>query len=255
MQNSESYLVPNIFSPFARVVAAQSTRHGGVSTFPYQSLNLGLHTADDPKRVIANRSIFFTGLGISEEEIAGSFQTHQDQIKIVDQAGQLEGFDALISNTPGLFVAVTIADCVPILVYDAEHQVVAAVHAGWRGTVARIVYKTLNQMKAAYMSKGENCFAFIGSCISLRCFEVGEEVATQFSDQLKVWDEDRKKFRVDLKMANKVQLLESGIPEYQIEVSPYCTFHDNDRFFSHRKEKGTTGRMLAVIGIKQISKG
>ena len=106
-------------------------------------------------------------------------------------------------------------------------------------------------MQANYGTKGEDCLAFIGACIGEKNFEVGEEVAVQFNDDVKRFDETKKKYFIDLKKENKKQLLQFGLKESNIEISNYCTIADNDKFFSYRKEKGVTGRMLAVIGFKE----
>ena len=239
-----------IFQKFDHLIAAQSTRHGGVSKFPFHSLNLGLFTQDDAQHVSQNRQRFFSALGIDESQTVGSYQVHGNEVMVVETPGQLEGYDALVTNKPGVFLTVTIADCVPILVYDPVQQVVAAIHAGWRGTVAKIVFKTLTTMEDQFGTCSEDCHAFIGTCIDGSSYEVGMEVAIHFPDSQKEWHEDRQKYFVDLKKANQEQLLSKGVSPRQIEASPYSTVLHNDTFFSHRHEKGQTGRMLAVIGMK-----
>ncbi len=240
---------PTIFQAFPNLVAAQSTRHGGISPAPYQSLNLGLHTQDQKANVLENRQRYFTALGITPTQLAYSYQVHQDQIIDVKKAGSYEGFDALITQQTDVFLSVTIADCTPILVYDAQEKIVAAIHAGWRGTVAQIVAKTLARMQAQYQTQAKNCYAYIGTCIDAKSFEVGEEVAAKFSAELKTWSPNRQKFLVDLKTANQQQLLAAGLPAHQIEIATTSTVLDNHRYFSYRQEKTTTGRMLALIGM------
>lgn len=161
-----------------------------------------------------------------------------------------EDCDAVITNKPNVFACVSIADCTPVLIYDTKNKAVAAIHAGWRGTAAYIVTETLKAMQDNYGTKGEDCLAFIGACIGEKNFEVGEEVAIQFKAEVKRYDAEKKKYFIDLKKENKNQLLQFGLKESNIEVSSYCTIENNDKFFSYRKEKGVTGRMLAVIGIK-----
>jgi len=244
------YRSPKLLGAFPDVLAAESTRHGGVSPAPYHSLNLGLHTDDDPRNVHENRRRFFSALGITEDTVCGAHQVHGDRILIAEAPGQHEGYDALISQKKGLFVTVGIADCTPILVYDAGQQAVAAIHAGWKGTALGIARKTLEAMYAAFGTKAANCHAWIGTCIDECSYEVGEEVAQHFDPAFKTWDETRRKFKVDLKAANKALLLGWGIPESQIEVSPYSTVLHPEDYFSHRREHGVTGRMMAVIGIR-----
>jgi polyphenol oxidase len=198
--------------------------------------------------VAENRRRFAAALGFEPEQLAWSFQVHGDAIWQAEAPGGTEGCDALITNQPNVILAVSTADCTPILIWDNRHRAAAAIHAGWRGTVAQLVTKTLNQMAKRYGTDGTDCYAYVGTCISLTHFEVGDEVAAQFAPALKVWDEQRSKYRVDLKRANALQLLDFGIPPQQIELSPYCTIGDQQDYFSHRASGGTTGRMLSVIG-------
>jgi YfiH family protein len=232
------------------VIAAQSTRLEGVSPEPFNSLNLGLSVQDDEKNVHKNRELFFGQLGIPLSQLSLSHQVHQNKVQVVERPGRSEGYDAQITNKRGVYLAVSIADCAPILIYDERNDAVAAVHAGWRGTTMGVVTNTLKQMKRVYGTNGRFCKAFIGACISFDVFEVGEEVAVNFEEAFKRYDEEKKKWFVDLKEANKKQLLDFGISSHQIEVSEYCTVKNNDLFFSHREEKGKTGRMMAVIGMK-----
>ena len=162
----------------------------------------------------------------------------------------VEGYDALVTNQKDFLLTVTTADCTPIVVYDPQQQVCAGIHAGWRGTVARIVRKTLQSMQDHFGVQPAHCYAYIGPCIDHCTFEVDADVADHFTDEFKQWDEAKSKFFIDLKSANQSQLLQAGLSSKNIEVSPYSTFTDNDTFFSYRKEKGKTGRMLTVIGRK-----
>lgn len=251
LNTNPSYIQPKIFEPFRDLIAAESTRHGGVSPLPYASLNLGLYTKDEVDNVHQNRVIFFDKLGIGMNQVAGSFQVHGTKVLVADIPGQYHGYDALISNKPGLFLTVKMADCTPVLLYDPARKVVGAVHAGWRGTVGRIVDIALQEMSAQFGSKPEDCRAYIGTCIDECDFEVDADVADYFETPYKRWDAASSKFLVDLKKSNKAQLLEAGVKGENIEVSPFSTVRHNEHFYSHRKESGKTGRMLAVIGLKK----
>lgn len=221
-----------------------------MSVFPYDSLNLGFSSGDNLEVIKQNRKLFFDALGISEEKLAWSKLVHGNKVLVAHGPVKGENCDAVITNVPGVFASVSIADCTPVLIYDPKHKAVAAIHAGWRSTAAKIVVETLKAMKENYGTEGEDCLAFIGACISERSFEVGEEVAVQFDEDVKYFNTEKQKYFVDLKKENKKQLLQMDLKEKHIELSPYCTVLDNDKFFSYRKEKGKTGRMLAVIGIK-----
>ncbi|KQS33449.1 peptidoglycan editing factor PgeF [Dyadobacter sp. Leaf189] len=241
------FRIPAIFSQFTNVVAAESTRHGGVSPAPFHSLNLG-GTQDSYENVLENNKLFFEALHIPFVTVAKSHQVHGTEILNVTEPGRFEGYDALITQIKGIQLAVTVADCTPILILDPRGNAAAAIHAGWRGTVGKIVAKTVLKMQELYGSKPENCLAYIGTCIDECSFEVGEDVAQHFDDTCKRWDDEKRKFFVDLKKSNQAQLLEVGLPAENIEISPYSTVLNNEDYFSYRNENGVTGRMLATIG-------
>lgn len=240
------FVRPTIFQSIPGLVAGVSTRHGGLSKAPYSSLNVGVHTDDAPEDIEQNLSLFCTDVGISPADLARSYQVHGDKIWVTGRAGYQSGFDAMISVQPGVFAGVGIADCTPILLADPVTRVCAAIHAGWKGTVAKIVEKTAKRMIENRGSNPADILAYIGPCISLAHFEVGDEVAAQFDAAFKT----RKgaKWHVDLKAANAAQLQSVGIQ--QIEIDSACTVENNADFFSHRTEKGVTGRMLALIGFQ-----
>lgn len=240
---------PPVFEDFPGLIVGESTRHGGVSLAPFHSLNLGKSTADNPVHIAENRRRFAGATGFDLGMLAWSYQVHGDQILHARTPGGAEGYDALISDSPGVVLAVTVADCVPVLIFDVRNKAVAAVHAGWRGTVAGLAGKTLAAMSAAFGTRGEDCRAYVGTCIDECSFEVGEEVALHFPDEFKQVSALTGKYYVDLKKANAAQLRRAGLSDAQIGISPYCTVRDNADYFSHRAEKGTTGRMMAVIGL------
>lgn len=241
---------PSIFKQIPGLVAVQSTRAGGVSPAPYDSLNLGINTDDDPANVAENRRRFCSALGFEPDQLAWMRQVHKASVKLVQSGGESDGFDALISDKPGVLLAVSIADCAPILVYDQKNGAMAAIHAGWPGTAAHIVTAALQQMSDVFGTSGADCLAWVGACIDASSFEVGMEVAEQFPSDFKHFDMGRGKYCIDLKRANTAELLSFGLPPTAIEVSTESTMLHNDLYFSHRANKGKTGRMLAAIGRK-----
>lgn len=241
---------PSLFSTFPRLIAAQSTRHGGVSRAPFASLNLGLSSGDERGQVLENRQRFFNSLGIDPAEVALGFQVHGDSILYAQQPGNYENYDAFITDQTNVFVAVSVADCTPVLIYDAENEAVAAIHAGWKGTMLQLVTKTLQAMQARFGTQPAHCHAYVGTCISECSFEVDADVADHFESRFKQYDKARNKYFVDLKQANATQLLDAGIPATQVEISPFCTVTHNADYFSYRKEGKQSGRMLAVIGMR-----
>jgi YfiH family protein len=244
------FRTPAVFQSFPELLAAESTRHGGVSEVPYQSLNLGRSTGDDPDRVAENRRRFYAAVGIAESQVASSHQVHGEEIRVTHEPGRWEGHDAIVTAQPGVFALVTVADCTPVLVYDTRNRVVAAIHAGWRGTVAELVRKTLERMRDEWGTAGADCRAYVGTCIDACSFEVGADVADHVAGPFKRFDAAKQKFFVDLKAANAAQLRAFGVPEEQVQLSRYSTVLHNRDYFSHRLERGTTGRMVALIGLR-----
>ncbi|MEQ8704631.1 MAG: peptidoglycan editing factor PgeF [Phaeodactylibacter sp.] len=240
---------PQIFA-LHPVVAAESQRSGGVSPAPYHSLNLGINTEDAPEHIGQNRQRFFKALGWPDGAFCYSYQVHGKEVLVATAPGGHHGYDAIITKEPGLLIGVTIADCTPVLVFDPKERAVAAIHAGWQGTAAQIVTHTLNRMEEAFGTHPEDCLAYIGTCITQPHYEVDERVAGRLPKAHLKPGVKPGKWLADLKGANQAQLLDAGIPEAHIEVSPYCTWADNDHYFSHRRNEGTTGRMMAVIGIQ-----
>ena len=245
-----SYRTPSLFANLPHLIAAESTRHGGVSQAPYQSMNLGINTDDVPEHIVENRHRWLANWDCTEANLAHSYQVHGTAVFVATQAGRNTGYDALVTNVPGLLLGVTVADCTPILVYDQRTSAVAAIHAGWRGTVGGIVTNALLTMQREYGTQPADCLAYVGTCIDAAHFEVGPEVAAQFAEERTVVDPITGKTRVDLKQANADQLRRFGLTDAQIERSPYSTITDNADYFSHRLERGITGRMLAVIGLR-----
>jgi YfiH family protein len=155
--------------------------------------------------------------------------------------------DALVTDLPGVVLTILTADCVPVLLYDPIRRAVGAVHAGWRGTHARIVPKTVETMQKRYGTDPRDLIVGIGPAIGGCCYEVGPEVAERFvayPDAL--LPQTGGKYRLDTKEINRIQLIEIGVPETHIEVSPICTMCEHDRYFSYRAD-ATAGRFMSGI--------
>jgi polyphenol oxidase len=260
--------------------AGFSTRVGGGSTVYGQSvyglggvgeLNLGWTAEDDAVVVAANRRGF-----VDEVAGGGSFelvtvrQVHGDVVRVVERGGGLlatadekavlEG-DGLITREAGLLLGVQTADCVPVLIADTRRRVVGAFHAGWRGTVARIVERGVETMQREFGSRPEDLIAAVGPAIGACCFAVGDEVRREFEGRFDYAaeffsEESEGKLHIDLWEANRRQLVDAGVRAAAVSVVGECTAcartEDGGRkYFSHRAEKGFTGRMLSVVGIAQ----
>ena len=242
-----------------------STRKGGVSRIAGDSageLNLGYGAADLPEAVSTNRELFLgsivdrtespqlrSGL-VTLKQMHSSLTRRVDRTDVADRAS-LWG-DGLISDDPGVLLGIQTADCLPILVADRKRRAVGAFHAGWRGTLKRIVEKGVCSMRDEFGSEPEDLTAAIGAGIGSCCFVVGDEVRQLFRGQFHYAEElfaSALDLRLDLVEANRRQLLAAGLPPEAVFALKECTSCRTDRFFSYRAEKGKTGRMMAVIGI------
>jgi polyphenol oxidase len=264
-----------------------STRPGGVSSaYGGNTLNLGWTKEDDPQSVAENRRHFIAAIankatdeapGNPPPTLVGVRQIHSAIVHAIrPEHGALEGKlatpegkavlegDGLITAVPGVMLGVGTADCVPVLIADTRKKVVAAFHAGWRGTAARIVEQGVNTMHLEYGSQPQDLIAAVGPSIGPCCYSVGDEVREQFESNFPYANElfrtvshpetSTEKIHLDLWKANQRQLLDAGLNETQITVVGDCTSctrdaHSSMRYFSHRAEHGNAGRMLNVIGI------
>ncbi|HKD49493.1 MAG TPA: peptidoglycan editing factor PgeF [Candidatus Acidoferrum sp.] len=254
-----------------------STRPGGVSELSGEKvLNLGFAEWDTKENVLENRHRFQSALGASDFTLLALKQIHSDVIHLLETspAEPCRG-DASATNRPGLLLSVQTADCVPILLVDPKKRALAAVHAGWRGTLRRIVAKTIGKMQMQFGSKPSDILGAIGPSIGGCCYEVGTEVASEFRsqfsnasewfDELRTGDEPNplqwlnmappghqpppKSVLLDLRQANRAQLLDAGLRDENIVVSDLCTACRRDLLFSYRQEGGVTGRLMSAVGM------
>jgi len=289
----------NHLSRLPWLVHGFSTRSRGFSrVYRKGDLNLGFTKDDSPAAVERNRAAFFREIGASSATrnspppqsppkknanlwpLVTLRQIHSDIIHCVDSSPSqpLPG-DGLLTSTPGLLLAIQTADCLPVILVDAKRRVVGVLHAGWRGTLQRIVEKGVGEMFRHFGSRSRDLQAAIGPGIQGCCYEVGEEVRAKFESQFqyaghlfretKESDPVREKYPLlfltarapghgelppklflDLMEANRRQLLAAGVPAKNIETSKLCTNCNNDLLFSYRAEKGRTGRQMAVAGIR-----
>lgn len=235
---------PSVFP--ARVIAGVSTRQGGVSPSP-MGMNLSYRVGDDPVNVATNRRIFFGTLGIPLERLAIPGQVHGDTVERVEVPGDYPETDGVVCRNPGIFLCVSVADCVPILLHDPRTGACGAIHAGWKGTAMGILSKAIRSLVTAYDVRAADLLAYIGPSASECCYAVGGDVARKFSPAHVFKREGR--LHVDLKQANRQQLLDSGLLPQRIETCPFCTISDSTLFHSHRRDGTKSGRMMGVIGL------
>ena len=251
---TDRYIVPDCFRPYRGLIALQSTRNGGISDGAFSSLNLGKNTGDLDARVHENIRRLCTSADINPECLVTAKQVHGTAILFAEKPGNYDGYDALITDKKNLYLCIFTADCYPVLIYDPRHNASAAVHAGWKGSAAGIVVKTIEAMKSRFNTLPEECLVYIGTGISHEAYEVGREVAQEFptgSYQCSPRRNNEEKYLLDLALVNYRQLLASGISPSNIESSPFCSVRYIYLFFSHRRDQGKTGRMVSLIGITQ----
>ena len=228
------------------------------SLYPY-SFSLALHTGEDEKNIIQNRKVISE---LFSQKKALHFivakQTHSNHIKVIteqmtkgwtSQEDAIEDCDALITQEKDIVLSILTADCVPIVLYDPEKKVIAAVHAGWKGTQSQILAKTVQKMQELFDCNPQKIVAGVAPSIGRCCYEVGEDVAKHFFDLPEGYTKIGNKYMLDLPYINKYQLLQNGLREENIEMSGVCTACEVDRFFSYRKEQGCSGRFMSMIGM------
>ncbi|MBQ7631110.1 MAG: peptidoglycan editing factor PgeF [Selenomonadaceae bacterium] len=273
LRKTEQNLFHGKFSTFPEdlITHAISTRIGGVSQSPFNSLNLALHVGDVDENVLANREKFAQSLGFELDDIVTPNQIHGDKIFRVEEvhrgrgsktyADSIPKTDALITNIKNLPLMLCFADCVPIMFVDVENFAVGIAHGGWKGTVNKIAAKTFLSMRDNFGTTPENCLVGIGPSIGACCYEVGENVIDACKknfpnnfDEL-IIKRNRKNY-FDLWTANKIQLEEVGLPAKNIDVAGECTCCNSNFYFSYRAARQNnlpeTGRIAAFIALKEF---
>ena len=279
---SKTLIVKSEILDLPWLVHGFSTRRGGCSpAYGGSALNLGFTKQDTRTNVERNREAFLLALTAEPAawRLATQRQIHSDLIHYLSGADGHPAGDGLITDVPGLLLGVQTADCLPILLVDAKRRAVGALHAGWRGTLRRIVEKGVGEMRRKFGSDPGDLRAAIGPGIHSCCYQVGEEVREKFQSQFAYAAEFFREVResnpvhekypllfltarapghgpeetllyLDLVGANTRQLLAAGVPAGNISASPLCTSCRTDLLFSYRKEKGVVGRLMSVAGIR-----
>lgn len=300
-KNGIEWLVAPNFAQFPWLLHAFSTRRGGISKPPAKGLNLGGSHRSHPHPVARNRQMFFGAIGAASFALALIHQIHSAEILQVSRSAKRKlqywpsgcesgeecasadaRGDALITTEARLLLSVRTADCLPILVVDPDLRVIAVIHAGWRGALARVTEKTIGEMQRRFGANPRRLFAALGPCVHPCCYEVGEEVVDGFYGRFtgceryfqKATDlgSGKRSFPgmpflsmappgherptgsglcLDLVAVARDQLKSAGVPAAHIHASDFCTSCRTDLFFSYRKEGSVTGRMMAVIGMRE----
>jgi YfiH family protein len=239
---------------FSNLAHGVTTRHGGTSPAPFDSLNLSAHVGDDVERVNENLERVHRALGLERAATVDASQAQADQVAHVTAAQRgtrIKGVDGLITDAPGIPLMLHFADCVPILLYDPAHRAIGIAHAGWRGTVAKVLTNTVNAMHAAFGTESQTLIACIGPSIGPCCYEIGADVRarveTAFPGTTDLLLRRNGTSHLNLWESNAVQLRALGVQD--IEIAAVCTADHTHDFYSWRRENAMTGRFAALIAL------
>lgn len=266
MKNESCLLVEDWIKGHNGLIAGFTTKNGGKSEEPFSSLNLGFHVHDKYETVCANREIAANSIGLSVQSWVGAQQTHESRIEKISKKDRGRGalsYETAFKRTDGFFtfekgilLTLCFADCVPLFFYAPHQEAIGLVHAGWRGSVQGIA----SEMISTFNKEGigaQDVLVVVGPSICENCYIVDDKVIEIVNSRLA---EDVKKpynlsygnhYKLNLQKFNKQILLQSGVPEQNIRMTKYCTSCHHDLFFSHRRDKGQTGRMMSFIGWKE----
>lgn len=253
-----SYLEPDWAAGQKRLKAGFSTRHGGVSRAPYNSLNLGFGSDDLQAHVEGNRVNFCRAFNLQPRQLLTIKQVHGDNLLLIDEENlDLSHFlsieaDGIVTNQRGFMIGVLVADCVPLLLHHPGQGVVAAVHAGWRGAASGIIARAVETMKSHFHCEPKEIMAAIGPGIGAHRFEVDRPVREAFRNGSGFWDRIASEvslghWQLDLPLSCRLQLEAVGLPSEHIDTVSECTCCHQELFFSHRRDAGQTGRQLGFI--------
>ncbi len=254
--------VPYIqFKPYQElpfIVHGFSTRLGGVSDGEFATMNLSYNRGDNPHHVDQNYELICNALDIKKEQLVFTHQIHETTIQYADgSVQQYKDTDGLITDQPGIVIATSYADCVPLYFVDTKKKVIGFSHSGWRGTVGRIGAKTVGTMVEHFGCKRDDIVAVIGPSICKDCYEVSEEVAEEFSailskEQQKdvIFKKQNGKYQLDLWRANQWILLNTGLKIENIHIAGLCTCCNSKVLFSHRASMGRRGNLNGFLGIR-----
>ena len=248
-------LTPSLLSTFSTLTAHFTTRHGGVSSPPYESANLAFHVGDDPADVVRNHDLLARSLGYDRRTLIHMRQTHSDIIVAIDESHTFDTppeCDALITNRLHTPLMVMSADCTGILLYDPLHKAIGAVHAGRAGALNQILPKTIRMMGETYGSGCTDLHIVLGPSIHGCCYEINETIAleTETKGYPHALQRRNGKIFLDVNTILVQQLQEIGIAPERIEVIDHCTSCRCDEYFSYRADKQHTGRITGVIFLK-----
>lgn len=237
--------------------AYTTTKVGGMSKGLYKSLNLSYKVGDRKEDVLRNRNILSQNLNIDLEKVVTCKQVHSNRVLVVKSNSDYKNFrdyeaDALITNLKDIPLSVFTADCLPIFILDSANKVIGLAHAGWKGSFENISGKILETMQEEYQINLNHCQVALGPCIKECCYQISSELAEKYLEKFsnlnsEIVKQKDQAYYLNLSLMNKKLLLKAGVKENNIIVSPHCTSCYSKYFFSYRRDKGKTGRMMSII--------
>lgn len=261
---SEQYLqLKNWQQKNPHIISGFTTRNGGVSNEAFSSFNLGLHVNDNERDVITNREKLATILEQPLDSWVAGEQTHGMKVKVVSKEHKSSGsrttasacrdIDGLVTKESGILLTAFYADCIPLYFFDPKEKIIGVAHAGWKGTVGEIAKEVVSTFQKLGANL-EDILVTIGPGISQTHYEVDQRIVNFIEPELQkqvLIEKQNQQYLLDLKALNREILLKCGILRHNIDTTNYCTYRDEALFFSHRRDKGKTGRMLAFIGLRE----
>lgn len=247
--NNPSYISFPFFDKFPEILCAFSTRNGGFSQNIYSSLNMGLNTGDDRDIILKNRHSFFENLGINAKHIAFQGQIHSANVKSVSKGGNYQNTDALFTTVSGIFLSVQTADCIPIFIYSPDQHAIAVIHAGWRGALSGVLKNSLTLFESDKKDNLKNLYVAFGPALQKTCFEIKEDVYSKVPEKFLLIHKEENRRYLDLQSCLKTQLTENGVVSENIFINKTCTHCDSERFYSYRRDRNNSGRMMGIIGL------
>lgn len=256
-QSKISYLEPAWVAD-KPLAAGFTTRHGGVSRAPFNSLNLGTNTGDNPANVEANRAALTRAFDLPSHLLLTVKQVHGSRVLVIDEPNfDLSHFqnvesDAIVTNQRGLLIAILVADCYPVILHDPEKRVAAVVHAGWQGAAAGLIGQTVQVMQEVFGCRAERLQAAIGPGIGAHKYEVDRPVRDAFRTGSGQWSRIARETRLghwllDLRLSCLLQLEEAGVDRRTVDLVAECTCCHKEKFFSYRRDQGRTGRQAGFV--------
>lgn len=235
--------------PSQRILSGFTTRQGGVSSAPFDSLNLSLSTTDDPRAVRENYILLYRHLGIDGTNTALMRQRHSSSVIKVSESGIYDSVDGMVTDIPGLLLGVRVADCVPVLLYDPDSHAAGVVHCGWRPVVSGILENTLRLMKREWNTEPAKVIFALGPSAGSCCYEIGAEVAVRMRNS-SILNRDGRLY-ADLHAEIMSCLGEAGVGKANIESIRHCTICTPSLYYSHRRDRELSGRMMGYIMLKE----